>query len=660
MVSLPEITWDAIGEDRIRTKITKMERDLIHIELSTFLTQELQQDIWQVNLKLPFCPSFCWTPHLAPEEGYCIDQHAFRCPAMIASDAEKLLVVLPDLEVMKESKNRWFMDINVPEQIMSLGVAECEVPQHVLFRHKRGNVFAAGEFKFAFYLYQSDKKEDLENPFRCVLDFWWKKEGERLFSEGEPEHAPLHKYCERTYRWAFESWADTVWQSFHMDGVMVGAPAFIVNYTQSPNYPGIPTWRERLSIWNQAWFSSLRSASGLYRYANKTGDAVLKQKALRTKELALHMPQTEEGLFYSVVATEMEGCRTDQGMVWKSAGWSTYFYGNSNRNPVTDDIAKAPFHLLDMSITATYMLRWYRELEQDPRLLAYAKRYAEGLLRYQSSSGFFPAWITKEKETLEQLRVSPETSASVTFLAELYAVTGERRWLDAAIRGMQAVQAMIVPEGRWEDFETYWSCCRWGEEYLGRKIPRNGMHKQCNLSMFWTAEAMLEIYQVTGEVTWLKQGRRVLDEMLMTQAVWQPPFMNVPVFGGFGVLNSDGEWLDARQSLFAETIIRYGIALDCPEYVKRGVAALRASFVMMYCPENPKVKTEWEKRWPFFGAEDYGFTMENYGHDGIINENYTGIGEFTIYDWGNGAASEAYMRISQKYADVLRQYGEII
>lgn len=660
MNSLPNMTWGSIGSRQVSIETTHMDNHLTHIELTTFLPMNVQQDIWQVDLKLPFLPEFCWAPHLAPEDGYCIDQHAFRCPAMLASDGGQLLAVLPDLEVLKQSNNRWYMDINAPDGTMSLGVAECEVPHHVLFRHKSGNMFPAGEFKFAFYLYQSKKTEDLDNPFRFVLDFFWKKEGEALFAQGAPEHAPLLRYCERTYQWAFRNWENVVWQSFAVGNTTVGAPAFIVNYTQSQNYPGIPTWRERLSVWNQAWFSSLRSASGLYRYACLTGDEELKEKALQTKEMALHMPQTEEGLFYSVVATEMEPQNTEKGIVWNSAGWSTRFYGNSNRNPVTDDIAESPFHLLDMSITATYMLRWYRELEQDPRLLAYAKRYAEGLLGYQDSDGFFPAWITQEGEVLTQLQKSPETSASVTFLTELYRVTGEERWLNAAVRAMQAVMATIVPEGRWEDFETFWSCCRWGREYLGKKIKRNAMHKQCNLSMFWTAEAMLQLYMETGETGWLKQGQRILDEMLMTQAVWQPPFMNVPFFGGFGVMNSDGEWLDARQSLFAETIIQYGIALKQPEYIQRGIAALRASFVMMYCPENPHVKQEWEKRWPFFGEEDYGFTMENYGHDGIIDENYTGIGEFTIYDWGNGAASEAYLRIFQKYADILHKYGEIV
>ncbi|MBP8909920.1 MAG: hypothetical protein KBI32_00270 [Phycisphaerae bacterium] len=52
--------------------------------------------------------------------------------------------------------------------------------------------------------------------------------------------------------------------------VRLAGPQFIVNTSQSPNYPG--PWYQRgfLSIWNQAWFSCLRSASGLYRFARDT------------------------------------------------------------------------------------------------------------------------------------------------------------------------------------------------------------------------------------------------------------------------------------------------------------------------------------------------------------------------------------------------------
>jgi hypothetical protein len=81
------------------------------------------------------------------------------------------------------------------------------------------------------------------------------------------------------------------------------------------------------------------------------------------------------------------------------------------------------------------------------------------------------------------------------------------------------------------------------------------------------------------------------------------------------------------------------------EYVERGIAALKASFVMMYCPENIETNLQWEKAHPFFNEKDYGFMMENYGHNGETNKNGLGIGVFTIYDWGNGAASEAYGRM---------------
>jgi hypothetical protein len=133
--------------------------------------------------------------------------------------------------------------------------------------------------------------------------------------------------------------------------------------------------------------------------------------------------------------------------------------------------------------------------------------------------------------------------------------------------------------------------------------------------------------------------------MLMSQATWQPPFMYVNVLGGFGVMNADGEWNDSRQSLFAELIVQYGKELNNREYIERGIAALRASFVMMYSPANPRTRNQWEKKWKFFGPRDYGFMMENYGHTGETSPEGMGIGEFTIYDWGNGAAAEAYNRM---------------
>ena len=250
---------------------------------------------------------------------------------------------------------------------------------------------------------------------------------------------------------------------------------------------------------------------------------------------------------------------------------------------------------------------------------------------------------------------------SVSFLLKLAEISGEDRYRNAALKAMDAVIAEIIPTGRWEDFETYWSCCSYGQDHLGKKFERNDMYKQCNFSMFWTAEALLYSYKATGSDRYLQWGLRTLDELSMTQQVWQPPFIHIPALGGFGVMNFDGEWNDSRQCLFAELFMDYYRETGTVELFERGSSALKASFVMMYCPENPKVKGLWEKVWPFFGPEDYGFTMENYGHGGVTSAEGMGIGSFTIYDWGNGAASEASNRIHDHYGDVyidrLRNHG---
>lgn len=218
---------------------------------------------------------------------------------------------------------------------------------------------------------------------------------------------------------------------------------------------------------------------------------------------------------------------------------------------------------------------------------------------------------------------------------------------------MDALLTETIPAGRWEDFETYWSCSGWGkQEYLGKRIPRNALYKKNTLSMFWTAEALLDCYKATKEDRYLHWGRRVLDELSMYQQSWQPPFIFIPALGGFGVMNFDGEWNDSRQSLFCELYMDYYRVTGDSVLFERGTAALKAGFVMMYCPENPKAKPLWEKVWPFFGEKDYGFTMENYGHGGEVSAEGEGIGSFTIYDWGNGAAAEARNRIYDHYGDV--------
>lgn len=646
------IEYGQIDKAEITPSITVINDETIRIEFVINATTPIHHNDWSVHITPTFKPTFHWAPHLTPTDEHIIDQHSFRAPAMIGQGGGHVtLLCMPDLQTLTHHIGpRWYIDMNAVKNEFTLGMSEYKVTDHVLYQRDTGAVYPKGKTVFAFYLTATNNPSVYQNPFRPILHYYWTHFGSQKAKEITVSTDRFMQYAEYTYRWAFEHWADAVWQEFKLDGKRVGAPTFIVNTTQSPNYPGEVNEREFRSIWNQAWFCSLRSASGLYRYAKRTGNKEWLHKANQTKELALSFPQ-KNGLFYGLVATEMEQINKGGKKVNRSLGWeNSLYWGNSNRNPFTNDPKRSPFHLLDMSWTALQMMRWYDELEKDTRLLVYAGEYADALLRYQTPEGFFPAWV--EMATLQPYSIltqSPETSLSVTFLLHYANTTGKTKYKEAALKALRAVTNQILPYGRWEDFETYWSCCRFGQnDLVGKKVERNNMYKQCNFSMFWTAEALLEAYKTTGDKQYLEWGQRTLDELLMTQATWQPPYMYVDVIGGFGVMNCDGEWNDARQSLFAPLIIEYGQLLQNNEYTERGMAALNASFAMMYCPLNTKAKKQWEAAWPFFNEKDYGFMMENYGHGGKTGDGGIGIGEFTIYDWGNGSASEAYMRILDK------------
>lgn len=652
--AIDAIQYDLLGIERGKSHVKVIDNNTLYINLSFSLKNSVQQGDWRIAVKPDFLPSFHWAPHLTPTDRNVIDQHVFRSPALIVADDHQTLILIPDLDIMqKGTPVRWYMDMDASSNTLILGMCNNHVFEHVLFERDQETTYPKGDIEIGFYLMYSDSKEVLRNPFKKPLEFMWSRWGHAAYEKGNPVKENLETYVKHTYNWAFNSWSENVWQQFELDGKKVGAPVFIVNVTQSPNYPGEINEREFRSIWNQAWFSSLRSASGLYRYARRTGNRELLAKANLTKELALSFPQ-RNGFFYGLIGTEMHEVEIDGKKYNRSKGWNTYYWGNSNRNPYTWNPKESPYHILDMSWTALLMLRWYDELEKDARLLAYAEDYAMALLGIQYENGFFPGWLDlKTMQPMNHLNASPETSLSVTFLLKLYELTHKEEYKRAAFKAMNAVIHEIIPVGKWEDFETYWSCSRYGSDNLvGKKVLRNNMHKQNNFSMFWTAEALLECYRLTSNKEYLDYGQRTLDELLMTQASWQPPYMYVNVLGGFGVLNADGEWNDSRESLFSELIIQYGKLLDKPEYIERGYAALKASFVMMYCTENPQTKQQWEKVHPFFASEDYGFIMENYGHGGRTNPAGEGMGEFTIYDWGNGAAAEAYNRLLDKFGKI--------
>jgi hypothetical protein len=625
-----------------------------HVSMKWKCDQQIAQDELAIAFDMLFGPDFHWTPHLTPEPGYVIAQHVFRSPAIIAARGKRTMVLVPDLELVGQLPgNPWFMDLDAPAGRCWIGMTNTDTKGHVGYVKRPGMTFAAGEVELAFYLALYDDNEKPCNPWAKVTQFFWERNARPLYAKGEPNRVPLDTYVRHTYNWAFNSLGKTMWQEFDFNGKHVGGVKSHVNYTESPNYTGPWYQRKHKAIWNQAWFSSMRCASGLARWARHTQDKELLRKATLTKELVLSAPM-KDGLFPSVVRVDNDMVNIDGKKYARPRPWSEAYWINSDRLPRGYGIDNRWYHLLDSSWTCLLMLRWHEEIEQDSRLLDYARIYAEKLITQQDSKGFYPAWL--HPDTLQPtpfMSQTPETAMSVTFLLKLAEITGEKKYCDSALKAMDALLLEVIPDGRWEDFESYGSCSSLGRKtHVGKKFARNNMYKQNNFCMFWTAEALLEAYLTTGKQEYLKWGRRTLDELAMTQQVWQPPFIYVPALGGFGVMNFDAEWNDSRQSLFAEIYMRYYRETGDTQLFERGVAAIKAAFIMMYCPENTHTKAQYEKRMPFFGKEDYGFMMENYGHGGRTNKQGGGIGRFTIYDWGCGAASEGRTRIYDHFGDV--------
>lgn len=608
-----------------------------------------------LTLRPGFVPTRVHVPHLSPQPGQVIGDFVFRSPALILADAARVVVLIPDVDDVArlgaQPDVRAFLDYDHLRRRVRAGFGRVVPESHTFFRlltRPAGARVEKGrtrDVSLRVHVLTSSARADLENPYGLAARELWQRWGRRGLSE-ELAATPLDRYLAWTTQWAFSphGWGEEVWQTpalpcateghlgapaptrsdLEPTSIAPAAPVFIVDVGRHPSVPKeARTWREPRAIWNQAWFSTQRCANGLYRHARHIGDDDLTRRARAMTEVALAAPD-RDGLFPSVLHADDAG---------------TWSWTNSDRRPAT--VSQAAVHLVDVAVTARALLEWF-DLTGDARALRRALAAAQRLATLQRPSGAFPAWIEPNGSVAPQLDESPESAVTASLLFEIARHTHGNPALRAPAERACRFLEGVAHEARWEDFETYWSCAPWGHDaQLGRKVPRNGVFKQNTLSIFWCAEAFLR----AGE---LGRARRCVDELSLYQAVWDPPFLATRARGGFGVMNGDCEWNDARQSLFAPLYFDLHAATGDPELFERGAAAIGAAFSMMYCPENARLRPAYEAAFPFFGPESYGFMMENQGHGGRLS-----IGTFTIYTWGNGSALAAVAELYDRYPEAM-------
>ena len=223
-----------------------------------------------------------------------------------------------------------------------------------------------------------------------------------------------------------------------------------------------------------------------------------------------------------------------------------------------------------------------------------------------------------------------ETAGAALFLAAYYTRTKEIRCLNGAELAMRYIFSSVVPQRKWFDFETFFSCSRKPIGFFDAYTQQN---PQNTLSMHQAAEACYELYRLTGKQEYKDRGLEIMDYLCLYQQVWSPRWLARELFGGFGVQNTDAEWSDSRQGYFAVTLMRYYELTGQREYFERSVAALRAMFSLFESPTSPR-------------------TAENYGHSGF--DQPAGV---TGLHWGTGSSVVSIHLIARQYGDAFVDVG---
>lgn len=227
------------------------------------------------------------------------------------------------------------------------------------------------------------------------------------------------------------------------------------------------------------------------------------------------------------------------------------------------------------------------------RILARVQPHADWLARTaEARSGCIPEWWIPQGgadsdnvTSAGWLDFNGQGGIHIQVMAELASVLPPEKsapYVAAARQMADFLVREILPTHRWYDMETFYSCSNKPEsayDNFTNQPPRN------TLSTGWAIDGLSSLYVATGNVSYLTAAQSAADYLALYQASYNPTFIERPstayVFGGMRSQNTDAEWLDMRQTVDAEALIRLGNLSGRQDLMERGVAALRSCFALI-------------------------------------------------------------------------------
>jgi hypothetical protein len=610
-------------------------------------------------------------PCMKREAANVIGDRVFHSPATVLQSGPLLAALVPDLDILKthlvyapEARPidgpRQFRILQPRETItmpvildldfqsglttypvFSFGFADYLTQQHMYWRHDNANgafvrTLSTNQLRYGFDLFVSADATQ-GTGYQRVSQHLWARYGSHSVRQPKPQAMPFSEYAAVCYPAAFE---------YHGD-----APEDTKRYAErkayDPQHSGpLPTWlefevegkpaggvRATPSQWYydiqfMGWWNNVHLAQGMSYWGRSRSDQSLIEKARRIISLAVSAPRND-GIFpavYNYKDRSWNGCYWKMDSAYDPAVLPKYW-----------DFSSDYYQTCSAGKTAALLLRYHRHYEADERIIPYVTPYSEFIRTHLDSNGCLPAWFTRDLQPVPYLRFNAEGGVHIWFLTELFSVTQDSRCLATAQRMADFLIANILPQQRWYDFETFYSCASKPEATYDE---RTGQWPRCTLSMIWAADGLTGLYEATGVKKYLRAAERVADYLCLYQSVWQPPFIiTAYAFGGFISQNSDAEWLDMRQCLCGEALVRLGIVAGRQDFLERGVAALRSAFSVINHPRHIANGIFPTPSYPL------GITAENIDHEGLPQ-----LPLRSGSDWGEGGALASA-------AEVLRQLG---
>lgn len=564
--------------------------------------------------------SFHWIPNIKNKPEQVAVEHTFRAPAVIVSADGYTAALLPDLNAPKQGTPDRFLDLRLAQTetdapaVFTYGIGNAKTSGHVYYELD-GTPFEVSGEGISLHAYLAVFKDcnDTET-LRFITRFQWETFATPYESSILPQVIPFKQYADYGNKMALQY----LWQ----EGPEPDTGGItLVTFKRND---GVFRGREYADdLWFHAWFNNMRTAMELAAFGEK-------EQAQQIARCLVSAPQ-QEGIFPTIYAPH------DGGWIASSRdhGGGAHLYS-----------------LVDCAWSALWLRQFIREHGPVPNAERFLDNFRAFLCRAQNASGGFPCWVDANTLSIDpRLNDAAASALPLWFLGEelqlldsTLPIDEYKSLQDAVVRGAEFIITQIIPAQRFEDFELYYSC---SSKPLGYYDETTGLYGQNTLSIQWCAECLRVAYQLTNEARYLDKGLFCLSLLCLYQQVWNTPRLDFYTFGGFGVMNTDGEWNDARQAQFAETFMNYYDLTGDFEWIRRAVAAARAAFALMIIEENREICPRNYKS-ADHNAWRHGSSAENYGHGG--NNEISGQSGF---HWGVGSALVTAARIKQRYGDVL-------